>query len=134
MRYQNEQKQTACFLHTQKIALQIGDAMPGSISCLNCTPTEIILRTSSKNLRAVAVYLRNHSSLRFATLTDIATCDKMHSKGRFTVNYIFTSTYFANRVFVELFAQETSTIASLANPFFLDKRVFASAGWLEREV
>jgi len=26
MRYQNEQKQTACFLNTQKIALQISSA------------------------------------------------------------------------------------------------------------
>ncbi len=38
------------------------------------------------------------------------------------------------RTTVQLFVDETSAVPSLAVPFANGQRVFAGAGWLEREV
>jgi NADH:ubiquinone oxidoreductase subunit C len=78
--------------------------------------------------------LRNSTYLQFRSLVDIAVVDKLRSNGRFVVNYLFLSMPTNQRLVVQLFANETSTMPSLAVPFANGQRLFAAASWLEREV
>ena len=94
----------------------------------------MVLRTSAEKLRPVALFVRNSSLLQCRTLVDIAVVDKLLPLGRFSVNYMFLSMVTNQRVTVQLFANETTTIPSLATAFVKEQRLFASAGWIEREV
>jgi len=92
------------------------------------------IRTSASKLRALVLYIRNNSRLQFRTLVDIAVVDKLLAPGRFSVNYLFLSMVTNQRLTVQLYANETSTIPSLVSQFANGQRLFASASWLEREV
>ena len=94
------------------------------------TPTSdgLLLRTAPSKLRALSISLRNSSYQQFRSLVDIAVVDKLRSNGRFAMNYLFLSMTTNQRVIVQVFASETSTVPSLAVPFANGQRLFAAAG------
>jgi NADH:ubiquinone oxidoreductase subunit C len=102
----------------------------------SATPTNdgLLIRTSPGSLRALALFLRSSTYFQFRTLVDIAVIDKLRPVGRFAVNYLFLSMHTNQRIVLQLFANETTTIPSLAVPFANGQRLFAGASWLEREV
>lgn len=112
---------------------QIQENVPGLVYSVRATPENLIVRTSGEKLRALALYLRNSTPLQFRNLVDIAAVDRLLPNGRFVVNYLLLSLTTNQRLTIQLFANETSTLPSLAAPFG-DHRFFASALWLEREV
>lgn len=93
----------------------------------------LLIRTASKTVRALALCLRNHTHYQFRSLVDIAVVDRLRAPTRFSITYLFLSIPTNQRVLVQLFASETSTIPSLSVPYANGQRYFASAGWLERE-
>jgi len=116
------------FLKTATSALQnCQQEIPALVSSVRITPESIILRTSPSKLRALALYVRNNSLLQFRTLVDIAVVDKLLPAGRFAVNYSFLSMVTNQRLTVQLYAAETTTVPSLAAPFVNAQRLFASA-------
>jgi NADH:ubiquinone oxidoreductase subunit C len=116
------------FLKTTDTLLQnCQQDLPALVSSTRTTPEGIILRTSPTKVRPLALYLRNNSLLQFRTLVDIAVVDKLLPSGRFTVNYSFLSMVTNQRITLQLYATETTTIPSLASPFVNAQRLFASA-------
>lgn len=105
---------------------QLEQDIPGLIHSTAVSADNLIIRTTGSKLRAVALYLRNSTHLQFRTLVDIAVVDRLIPQGRFAVNYLFLSLVTNQRVTVQLFASETSTLPSLAVPFG-GQRFFASA-------
>lgn len=101
--------------------------IPALVSSVRVTPEGVLLRTAPSKVRPLAVYIRNNSLLQFRTLVDIAVVDKLLPAGRFAVNYSFLSMVTNQRLTVQLFATETTTIPSLAAPFINAQRLFASA-------
>jgi len=93
----------------------------------------VVVRTSARKLRALSLVFRSSSHLQFKTLVDIAVVDKVLGAGRFAVNYLFLSMLMNQRVGVQLFCSEVTTLPSLAVPFASGQRLFACAAWLERE-
>jgi NADH:ubiquinone oxidoreductase subunit C len=85
-------------------------------------------------VRAISLFVRNSTYWQFRTLVDIAVVDRLLPASRFVVNYLFLSMPTGQRLTVQLFANETSTIPSVAVPFANGQRLFSSANWLEREV
>jgi len=92
------------------------------------TSDGLLIRVSADNLRKLCFLLRNSTLTQFKSLVDIAAVDKLHVAGRFAVNYLFLSMTTNQRVTIQLFANETSTIPSLAVPFGRGQRLFAGAG------
>jgi len=88
----------------------------------------LLLRTTPGKLRAISLVLRNSTYLQARTLVDIAVVDKLGVTGRFAVSYLFLSMGTNQRVNLQLFVDETSTVPSLAVPFANGQRVFAGAG------
>ena len=103
-------------------------ALPGLFHSATPTNDGLLLRTTACKLRAAVLFLRSTSYLQFRTLVDIAVVDKLRTQGRFTVNYLFLSMITNQRLVVQLFANETSVIPSLAVPFANGQRLFAAAG------
>lgn len=116
-------------LNTTETALQnLYIELPALVSSVRNTPEGLVLRTTPSKLRPLVLYIRKSSLLRFTILTDIAVVDKTQTAGRFAVNYLFLSTTINQRLTIQLFANETTTIPSLAAPFANKQRIFASAG------
>jgi len=116
------------FLKTTTTFLQnCQQEIPALVSSVRVTPEGVILRTSPAKVRSLALYIRNSSLLQFRTLVDIAVVDKLLPEGRFAVNYVFLSVVTNQRIILQLFATETTTIPSLAAPFVNAQRLFASA-------
>jgi hypothetical protein len=86
-----------------------------------------LLRTSPKTLRALAIVLRQSSYLQFRSLIDLAVVDRLRTPSRFSVNYLFFSAPTNQRLLLQLFVDETSTIPSLSTPYTNGQRYFASA-------
>jgi NADH:ubiquinone oxidoreductase subunit C len=121
-------------LHRNRALLrQLKISLPGLIHSVVATPDNLIIRTSPTKLRALSLVLRNTTWLQLRSLVDIAVTDRLLPRGRFVVNYLFLSMICNQRVTVQLFANETSTLPSISAPFG-EQRFFASALWLEREV
>ena len=123
----NKRYTTALLTHAQR-------DLPSLIHGTSATMFGMTIRTSASKLRALALYIRNNSRFQFRTLVDIAVVDKLLAPGRFSVNYLFLSMVTNQRLTVQLYANETSTIPSLVSQFANGQRLFASASWLEREV
>jgi len=115
-------------------AAQLVRAVPGLSYSATPTSDSLLVRTAPSKLRALVLFLRSSSHLQFRTLVDIAVVDKLRVRGRFAVNYLFLSMTTNQRLVVQLFADETTVVPSLAVPFANGQRLFAAAGWLEREV
>lgn len=93
----------------------------------------LLIRTSAKSLRSLSLFFRHSTHFQARSLIDIAVVDRLRPAARFSINYLFFSATTNQRLLVQLFAQETSTIPSLSVPYANGQRYFASAGWLERE-
>lgn len=106
---------------------QLQEVVPALIYSTRVTPEGLILRTTPSKLRALAHFLHSDAALQFETLVDIAVIDKMLSVARFHVNYVFLSTRLGQRITVQLYANETTTIPSLSAPFVNGQRIFAAA-------
>jgi NADH:ubiquinone oxidoreductase subunit C len=117
-----------------KLLDQLHVSGPSLIYTTRVTPHALRLRTSADKLRALSFYLRNSTGLQFKTLVDIAAVDKALGSGRFAANYLFLSVRTNQRITVQLFVNETTTVPSLAAPFVNGQRLFVCAAWLEREV
>lgn len=116
------------FLKVATLALQnCQQEIPALVSSVRVTPEGLILRTSPAKIRPLALYIRNNSLLQFRTLVDIAVVDKLLPAGRFVVNYSFLSMVTNQRLTVQLYATETTTVPSLAAPFVNTQKLFASA-------
>ena len=113
-------------------AIGVVSAFPNTAA--NVTPLSVALRTSPTRLRTLAAFIAKSTVVRATTLVDIAVTDRLGAKGRFSIKYLFLSALYNNRVIVEIYVDETTTVPSLASSFFNRTRIFASAGWLEREV
>jgi NADH:ubiquinone oxidoreductase subunit C len=113
---------------------QIRSILPGLVFRAAYTPNGVVLRTTRDSIRPLAAFLRNSTGLQSSVLTDIAATDKLDQVGRFSIKYNFLSVVYNRRLTVELFSEETLSIPSLAAPFLNNQKIFASAGWLEREV
>lgn len=100
----------------------------------NVTPFNTVIRTTPAKLRSLAAFIAKSTTIRATTLVDIAVTDRLSTRGRFSIKYLFLSGLYSNRLALEIYVDETTSVPSLASPFFNRKRIFASAGWLEREV
>lgn len=128
-------KQQIALYNNASIQLkQIKNIAPALVLQTTYSPNGAVLRTTRNKIRAVASLLRNSTTLQAATLVDIAGTDKLDQQGRFAIKYSFLSVTYNKRITVELFCEETLSIPSLAAPFLNNQKVFAAAGWLEREV
>jgi NADH:ubiquinone oxidoreductase subunit C len=116
------------------VAPALTKSLPALVYSVTPRNDGFMARTNGASLRSLALYLRNNTHLQFRSLIDIAVVDRVRSPARFSVNYLFLSVPTNQRCVVQLFATETSTIPSLAVPYANGQRIFASGGWLEREV
>ena len=110
------------------------EMVPALVFNTSTTHNELILRTTPTELRELCVFARNSELLQMTSLVDIQGVDRLKSTGRFVVKYSLLSTKLNQRCTIEVTVDETTPIPSLAAPFFNNQRIFASAGWLEREV
>lgn len=124
MKYTNYQK--IALRMNENMLKQIENNVPSLVHSVQATADNLLIRTSHSAVRPLALYLRNSTHLQFRTLVDIAVVDKLLPNGRFAVNYIMLSMTLNQRIAVQLFANETSTLPSLAVPFG-NRRFFASA-------
>jgi NADH-quinone oxidoreductase subunit C len=87
------------------------------IKNINLKSTCFELEVDRKNLISLVLILRDHSFLKFDTLTDICSIDKPGKKYRFTVFYNLFS--FSNnlRLFVTSQVKEGRPLESLVNLF-----------------
>ena len=113
---------------------QLESKLPGLIHSTSPQIDSLVIRTSGSKLRALSLYLRNSTVSQFRTLVDIAVIDRLLTKGRFIINYLFLSLVTNQRLIVTVYANETTTLPSLSAPFLSDRRFLPSAAWLEREV
>jgi len=111
-----------------KLAERFRNTLSSLVYNATTTSDGLLLRTAPGKLRALSLFLRNTTYLQARTLVDIAVVDKLGIAGRFAVNYLFLSMVTNQRVILQLFVDETSTIPSLAVPFANGQRVFAGAG------
>lgn len=118
---------------TTSVLAQLQEGLPGLIYSTRNVSHGATIRTSAGKLRPLAACLRNSGYLQFKTLVDIAVVDKVLGAGRFAVNYLFLAPVLNQRVNVQLFSGETTTLPSLAVPFANGQRLFVCAAWLERE-
>lgn len=109
-----------------------------NISLSNCLPALVysatprndgfLVRTSPQALRPLALYLRQATHFQLRSLVDIAVVDRLRASARFSVNYLFLSAPTNQRLLIQLFANETSTVPSLSIPYANGQRYFASSG------
>jgi NADH:ubiquinone oxidoreductase subunit C len=111
-----------------RLAKQITKTLPAFVYTTVATVDGLFIRTSIDNLRSLSTFLRNNTYFQCRSLVDIAVTDKLLPTGRFVVNYLFLSVALNQRLCVQLFTNETSTIPSLAVPFANGQRLFAAAG------
>ena len=103
------------------------EELPGLVYAARVTAHGVTVRTSANKLRPLSLYIRNSSHLQFKTLVYIAVTDKILGEGRFAVNYLFLSVVANQRLTLQLFVSETTTVPSLAAPFVGGQRLFAGA-------
>jgi len=106
---------------------QLQEDLAGLVYSTKNTSHGMVVRTSADKLRALSFCIRNSSRLQFKTLVDIAVVDKVLGAGRFAVNYLFLSVALNQRLTLQLFCNETTTVPSLAVPFANGQRLFACA-------
>lgn len=110
------------------IGYQLKDDLPALIFGVVPSVEGLLVRTSSSKIRALALFFRNSTHFQLRTLVDIAVVDKLLPTGRFSVNYLFMSMLTNQRLTLQIFANETATLPSLAVPYANGQRLFAAAG------
>lgn len=110
------------------LACQLKNDLPALIFSVVPSVEGLIVRTSPNKLRALALFFRSSTYFQLKTLLDIAVVDRLLPRGRFVVNYLLLSMYTNQRLTLQVFADETVTLPSLAVPFANGQRLFAAAG------
>lgn len=121
---------SALFLLRERTATaqQLRKALPALVYSATPGSDGLLLRTTPAALRALAYYLSRCPTLQLKTLVDIAVVDRLRSNARFSVNYLLFSATMNQRLVVQVYADETATIPSLAVPFANGQRIFAAGG------
>lgn len=109
-------------------AQQLHKMLPALIYSATPRNDGLLLRTTPTALRSLAYYLCRCPTFQLKSLVDIAVVDRLRSSARFSVNYLFFSAATNQRLLVQVFADETTTIPSLAVPFANGQRLFAASG------
>jgi len=110
------------------LGYQLKEDLPALIFGVRPSVEGLLVRTSPAKLRALALFFRNSTLFQLRTLADIAVVDKLLPIGRFSVNYLFLSLLTNQRLTLQVFANETATLPSLAVPYANGQRLFAAAG------
>ena len=101
---------------------------PAVISSTRVTPDGILLRTTPRKLYGLVTYLKSSTMFRFRSLSDIATVDRLLSRGRFVINYQLSSRTVNQRVTIQLSVSETEPIPSLLGGFLEKEKLYPGAG------
>ncbi len=89
--------------------------------------TDIEIKTTPNNLRALLYFLQNHTLCQYKQLVDIACSDVPGKTRRFSVNYLLLSLRYNARINIVVKTNEVSPLPSVTP-------LYRSANWLEREV
>jgi len=108
------------------VANQLRKMLPALVYSATPGTDGLLLRTTPAALRALAYYLSRCPHLQLKTLVDIAIVDRLRSNARFSVNYLLFSAAMNQRLVIQVFADETATIPSLAVPFANGQRILAA--------
>lgn len=119
--------------NTAKALIQARAYIPAIISSVSVKPRSNVVHAQPCKLRALALYFRNTTSFQASTLVDLCVSDNFTASARFTVKYLLFSTKLNSRFALSFSIDETGVVPSLAAPFVGGQRIFAAAGWLERE-
>ncbi len=88
---------------------------------------DIEIKTTPENLLGLLYFLKNNTLCLYTQLSEIACIDRPKNKLRFTVIYNLYSVHYTSRLYISIQTNEVNSIPSTTD-------IFASAGWLEREV
>ena len=114
--------------HNIELGSQLKDNLPALIFGVVPSTEGLLVRTSPSKIRALSFFFRNSTVLQLRTLVDISVVDKLLPTGRFSVNYLFLSVVTNQRLTLQVFASETTTLPSIAIPYANGQRLFAAAG------
>lgn len=114
--------------HNIELGSQLKDNLPALIFGVVPSTEGLLVRTSPSKIRALSFFFRNSTVLQLRTLVDISVVDKLLPIGRFSVNYLFLSVVTNQRLTLQVFASETTTLPSIAIPYANGQRLFAAAG------
>jgi NADH dehydrogenase (ubiquinone) Fe-S protein 3 len=89
--------------------------------------TDLEIKTTPNNLRALLYFLQNHTLCQYKQLIDIACSDVPGKTRRFSVNYLLLSIRYNTRINIVVKTNEVSPLPSVTP-------LYRSANWLEREV
>lgn len=89
--------------------------------------TDLEIKTTPNNLRALLYFLQNHTLCQYKQLVDIACSDLPGKTRRFSVNYLLLSLRYNARINIVVKTNEVSPLPSVTP-------LYRSANWLEREV
>jgi NADH:ubiquinone oxidoreductase subunit C len=126
--------------HADAWASRIISLLPRFTHKMLFTCETLILRsTQLSTLYALFFTLAKHPSAQYTQLIDIAVSDRPTNPLRFKIRYLLLSPRAFSRVIITASAAEFTTIPSLTNlkhssAVTTRTSLFASAGWLEREV
>lgn len=110
------------------VAQQLRKTLPALVFSATPRNDGLLVRTTPGALRALAYYLCRCPAFQLKSLVDIAVVDRLRSSARFSINYLFFSANTNQRLLVQIFADETTTIPSLSVPFANGQRLFAAGG------
>jgi|SRR5437763_817694 len=85
------------------------------------TASSLVIKTTTKNLQNVLLFLKEHSLCSYKQLIEIATEDTPKFINRFRSNYILSTVLYAHKIIVTVTTHELVYLPSIT-------RLFASAG------
>jgi NADH dehydrogenase (ubiquinone) Fe-S protein 3 len=118
-------KQKRWFL--RKYAIFLKKVLASIIKEIRIKNTDIEIKTSPNNLRALLYFLQKHTLCQYKQLIEIACSDVPGKTRRFSVTYLLHSIRYNARILVVVKTNEVSPLPSVT-------ALYRSANWLEREV
>lgn len=86
-----------------------------------------VIKIHPKNIKSNLLFFKNHSLCCYQQLIEIAVEDQPAKRNRFRINYVLSSLIYSHRIIISLTSNELDYLPSVT-------KLYASAGWLEREV
>jgi len=111
----------------KKYALFLKKVLKTVVKEIRLKNTDLEIKTTPNNLRALLYFLKNHTLCQYKQLIDIACSDVPGKTRRFSVNYLLLSLRYNARINVVVKTNEVSPLPSVTP-------LYRSANWLEREV